>query len=78
MWFFRARMKRTQAIELLKELGDLGLVQSRLVYVEERKPDSFQLCVKGDYDICKMENFLKKYTLTFEENEKGYLCIFKS
>jgi len=70
-------IKRDEAIALLKQLGDLGIVLSNLVYIHQWKTDHFQLCVKGDYNIDKLENFLKKNVLSSEENEKGYLCIFK-
>jgi hypothetical protein len=70
-------INRAEAVALLKELGAEHLLQSTSVLVEQRKPDRYQLCVKGSYDRCEIESFLKKYALNFEENTKGYLCIFK-
>ncbi len=70
-------MKRNEAVALLKELGAENLLQPTVALIEQRKPDKYQLCVKGDYDRYQIESFLKKYTLEFEENAKGYLCIFK-
>lgn len=70
-------MKRAEVVALLKDLGGLGLIQPSSVLVEQRKPDSYQLCVKGDYDLCQIEVFLKKHTLSFEEGTVKGLCIFK-
>lgn len=71
-------MKRHEAVALLKELGGLGLIQPSLVLIEQRKPDSYQLCVKGNYDRCQIERFVQRYPLAIEEDlAKGFLCIFK-
>jgi hypothetical protein len=70
-------MKRYEAVALLKELGAEHLLQPTSVLIEQRTPDKYQLCIKGDYDLFQMESFLKKYTLEFEESTKKGLCIFK-
>lgn len=70
-------MKRHEAVVLLKELGSENLIQPSMVLIEERKPDRYQLCVKGDYDRFKLESFLQKYTLEIEEHSTKGLCIFK-
>jgi len=71
-------MKRGEAVALLKELGGLGLIKPSLALIEQRKPDDYQLCFKGDYDLNEIESFLKKYNLSFEKDlTRGYLCIFK-
>jgi hypothetical protein len=70
-------MKRSEAVAILKELSAEHLIQPSWVLIEQRKPDSYQLCVKGDFDRFQIESFLKKYPLSFEEDTKGYLCIFK-
>ena len=71
-------MKRSEAVALLKELGAEHLLQPNWVLIEQRKPDSYQLCVKGDYDRYRIEVFIQKYTLAIEEDiAKGYMCIFK-
>jgi hypothetical protein len=71
-------IKRVEAVALLKELGSEKLIQPSVVLIEQRKPDKYQLCVKGNYDCYEIESFLKKYNLSFEEDiTKGYLCIFK-
>jgi hypothetical protein len=70
-------MKRHEAVALLKELGSEHLLQPTFVVIEQRKPDSYQLCVKGDYDRCQIEVFIQKYALSVEEDiTKGVLCIF--
>lgn len=66
-------MKRTEAITLLKELGAELLIQPTLVLIEQRCPDSYQLRIKGDYDVQEIEVFLKNKFL-IEEN-KNYLII---
>ncbi len=70
-------MKRAEAVAVLKELSTELLIQPSWVLIEQRKPDSYQLCVKGDFDLPQLEDLLKKYTLSFEEDTKGFLCIFK-
>lgn len=56
-------MDRKEAVVLLKELAAEHLIQPTLVLIEQRKPDSYQLCVKGDYDRYQIEVFVKKYAL---------------
>jgi hypothetical protein len=71
-------MKRNEAVALLKELGSEHLLQPSFVIIEQRKPDRYQLCVKGDYDRHEIEDFLQKYNLAIEEDvTRGLLCIFK-
>ena len=71
-------MKRHEAVALLKELSYERLLQPSLVLVEQRKPDRFQLCVKGDYDRDGIKVFVQRYNLEIEEDlTKGLLCIFK-
>jgi hypothetical protein len=71
-------MKRHEAVALLKELGSEHLLQPSWVLIEQRKPDSYQLCVKGDYDLNGIEAFLQKYNLAIEEDvTKRLVCIFK-
>jgi hypothetical protein len=70
-------MKRGEAVALLKELGAEGLIQPSLVLIEQRKPDSYQLCLKGDYDRTEIELFLKNYPLAIEEHATKGLCIFE-
>jgi hypothetical protein len=70
-------MKRSEAVAIFKELSTELLIQPSWVLVEQRKPDRYQLCVKGEFDLPQLETILKKYALSFEEDTKGYLCIFK-
>ena len=69
-------MKRAEAMALLKKLGAEHLIQSSSVLIEQRKPDKYQLCVKGDYDRQRIEVFLKKYALPFEEGTTKALMYF--
>ena len=70
-------MQRYEAIALMKELCAEHLIQPSLVLIEQRKPDSYQLCLKGDYDRTEIELFLKNYSLTVEEHPTKGLCIFE-
>jgi hypothetical protein len=69
-------LERKEAIALLKELGRAHLLQPSWVLIEERTPNRYQLCVKGNYDLFGIENFLKNHALEFED-ARGFLCIFK-
>ena len=70
-------MQRYEAVALLKELSAEHLIQPSLVVIEQRKPDSYQLCLKGNYDRTEIELFLKNYHLTIEEHATKGLCIFE-
>jgi hypothetical protein len=72
------RMKRVEAVALLKELSAEHLIQPSSVLIEQRKPDSYQLCLKGDFDRQGIEDFLQKHTLMFEEDSRRGFCIFES
>ena len=69
-------MERKEAIALLKELGTEHLIRPSLVLIENRKPDRFQLQIKGDYDCQLIDVFLRVKGFSCEEN-KDYLVIFK-
>ncbi len=72
-------MKRHEAVALLKELSSENLLHPSWVLIDQRKPDRFQLCVKGGYDRRGIEVFVQKYNLAIEEDlTKGLLCIFKA
>lgn len=72
-------VKRSEAVALLKELSAEHLIQPSWVLIQQRKPDDYQLCFKGDYDIHQIEVFLENRTLSVEEDTTaGYLCIFKT
>jgi hypothetical protein len=68
-------MNRKEAIALLSELGAKKLVSPDFVIVEERNSDTFQLKIKGSYNIQDVKLFLKE-RFSFEEI-KDYLIIFK-
>jgi hypothetical protein len=68
---------RAQAIAALKELVTNGLIDTTWVSIEERKPNSFELKVKGNFDRSLIDPFLQKHSLKLEENkEKGWLIIY--
>lgn len=71
-------MNREQAVALWKELGAKQWVQPLAIVIEQRKPNSYQLKIKGFYDCKSIEEFVQSRNLAFEENkEKGFLVIFK-
>ena len=70
------RMKREEAAALLKELGTEHLVQPSLVLIEKRKPDRYQLQIRGDYNRQLIGIFLKKRHFSFEMSN-DYLIVFK-
>jgi hypothetical protein len=70
-------MKRAEAVALLKELGFERLLQPSMVLIEQRKPDRFQLCVKGEFCFDDIEAFVQKHNLAVKEDLTKGLCIFK-
>ena len=70
------KLNRKEAVALFTELVAQGYVQPNLVIVEQRKPDKYQLKIKGNYDRSQIELFLKNTMFSIEEN-KNYLIIFK-
>lgn len=56
-------MLRAQAIAVLKELVANGLIDMAWVSIEERKPNSSELKVKGNCDCFLIELFLQKNNL---------------
>ena len=66
-------MKREESVALLKELGTNQLVRPIAVSIEHKLPDSYQLKIRGDYDLQAMKIFLKN-RFSVEEN-KDYLVI---
>jgi len=70
-------MKRVEAVALVKELGGEHLIRPSFVIIEQRKPDSYQLKIKGDYDIPQIELLVKNKFAVQENIEKGFLVIFE-
>jgi hypothetical protein len=68
-------VNRGESVTLLKELGTHQLVSPSFVIIEHRLPDTYQLKIKGDYDLKAMKIFLKNKFLV-EEN-KDYIVIFE-
>jgi hypothetical protein len=72
------QMQRYETVALLKEMGAQNLIQPSLVLIEERKPDRYELQIKGFYDLDLIRIFAQQYNLTVAEDAtKGYLVIFK-
>ena len=69
-------MKREEAVVLLKELGSERLIQPSLALIEQRKPDRYQLQIRGDYNRQLIGIFVKKRHFSFEMSN-DYLIIFK-
>jgi hypothetical protein len=70
------KLRRKEAVALFTELVAKGYIQPNLVLIEQRKPDKYQLKIKGNYDRSQIEVFLKNTMFSIEEN-KNYLIIFK-
>jgi hypothetical protein len=66
-------MKREESVALLKELGTRKIVSPIVVSIEHKLPDTYQLKIKGDYDLQAMKMFLKD-KFSVEEN-KDYIVI---
>lgn len=73
---FGEHMQRKEIVALFTELVANGYVQPNLVSIEQRKPEKFQLKIRGYDNSKEFELFLKNKGFSFEEN-KGYLIIFK-
>jgi hypothetical protein len=69
-------MLRSLTIAVLKELATNGLIDTEWVSIEERKPNSFELRVKGNCDHTLMDPFLQKYLKLEVNKEKGLLVIY--
>lgn len=70
-------MQRFEAIALLKELDAQHFIQPSMVLIKQRKPDSYELRIKGFYDLELIKDFTQKHKLSVEEDlSKGYLSIF--
>ena len=71
-------MQRYEAVTLLKELGAEQLIQPSSVLIEQRKPDRYELQIKGSYDLELIRRFVQQYSLMVKEDTtKGHLVIFK-
>jgi hypothetical protein len=71
-------LDRKEAISLFTELVAHGLVTPSLVVIEQRKPDKYQLKIKGDYDFLLIFKFVKSKNLMAEEDTaKECIRVFK-
>ena len=67
-------MRRTEAVNLLKELAAEQLIQPSLVLINERSPDVYQLQIKGNYNFQQIEMFVQnRFSL---EESKGCLIFY--
>ena len=70
-------MQRYEAVALLKELDAQHLIQPSMVLIEKRNPDTYELHLKGFYDLELITGFVKQYDLAVKEDiMKGHLVIF--
>ena len=69
-------MKRQEAVALLKELSSAGLIQPTFVLIEQKKPDSFELVIKGDFDFQAINKLASVRFAVKNDVEKGFLAIF--
>ena len=71
-------MQRYEAVALLKELDAEHLIHPSFVLIEQRKPDKYELQIKGFYNLELIKGFAKQYELAVKEDTtKGSLVIFK-
>jgi len=68
-------LNRKEAVALFTDLVANGYVQPHLVSIEQKKPNKFQLKIKGEYDYNQIEQFLKIKELQCEKTE-DYLIIY--
>jgi hypothetical protein len=68
MLFEWERIKRAEAVALLKELSTEQLIQPSIVLIEQRCPDSYQLRIKGDYNLQEI-GILLKNRFSIEESK---------
>jgi hypothetical protein len=70
-------MKEQEAIILLKELSAKQLVQPISVKIEQRKPDRFQLKIKGSYDFELIQAYANFKDMSIKQNGNNEIVIFK-
>ena len=71
-------MQRYEAVAVMKELDAEHLINPSFVLIEQRKPDRYELQIKGFYDLELIKGFAKQYDLAVKEDTtKGHLVIFK-
>jgi hypothetical protein len=69
-------LNRKEAVALFTDLVANGHVQPNFVSIEQKKPNKFQLKIKGEYDSTQLMLFLKIRGVLCEKTE-DYLIIFK-
>lgn len=69
-------LNRKEAVTLFTELIAEGHVHPSFVLIEQRKPDKFQLKIKGSFDRQEIELRFKNKGFSFEESQ-DFLIIFK-
>ena len=72
-WRVYTKIMQLETIALLSELGSKHPVKPRLVIIEKRESNAYQLKIKGNYNIQEIGKFLKN-RFSIEEN-KNYLII---
>ncbi len=67
-------MDRKEAVVLLKEMVNLGLIQPSFVSVEKNDHDTFNLVMKADGNLFEIRSFLSDKNLIISEDEKRGTC----
>ena len=67
-------MKKEEAIVLLNELRANKLVNPKLVIIEHKEPDRYQLQIRGEYNRQAIALFIRKRGLSCKMNN-NYLTI---
>jgi hypothetical protein len=67
-------VKKEEATVLLNELGANKLVNPKLVLIEQKETDRYQLQIRGDYDRHAIAQFIRKKDLSCKIKDE-YLTI---
>jgi len=68
-------VKKEEATALLNELGANKLVNPKLVLIEQKETDKYQLQIRGDFDRHAIALFIRKRHLSCKLNN-NYLTVF--
>ena len=76
--FVNVHMNRQEAMDMLKELIACHLVNPVQINIMLRKPEHYQVQIKGDYNCEEIEEHARKHDLVIEEDkERNCLVIYK-
>ena len=67
-------MNRREALTLLSELGTNQLICPNFVTLEQRKPNNYQIKIRGTYDFHEIRKFLEnRFSI---EEIRNFLVIY--